>query len=241
MTPLSSQARQPEQVERVDFAVPGGGTIGPRFPSWQEAVDHARAAIERFEYPGQQVREDAPGFHPRRYFQEGGTLVVYSRAFVHMRAVTTPVQDRPGGAAKHGRCDGVVCAWEVFRDGTVETCPEMRNARPEVPEHEKVAARQLESSGCKILDRGWESTGGRLDIVAADRTTLIVCQVRPRTTAAGISPAARGQLRRLAVAWMSAHETRFDQVRLDLALYCTDKGQCAIEHIYAIEHIAGAG
>ena len=136
MTPLSSQARQPEQVERVDFAVPGGGTIGPRFPSWQEAVDHARAAIERFEYPGQHLDEGTPGFHPRRHAQEGGTLVVYSRAFVHMRAVTTPVQDRPGGAAKPRRCDGVACTWEVFRDGTVEACPQARNHGPEVAAEE---------------------------------------------------------------------------------------------------------
>jgi len=144
MTLVSSQAGQPEQVERVDFAVPGGGTIGPRFPSWQEAVDHAGAAIERFEYPGQQVREDAPGFHPRRYFQEGGTLVVYSRAFVHMRVTTRPL-DRD--ASPISSTDGVACTWEVFRDGAVETCPETRNRDPEVPGPEEAAARQLRIVG----------------------------------------------------------------------------------------------
>jgi len=136
MTTVSSQPGQPEQVERVDFAVPAGGTAGPRFGAWQEAVDHAQATITRFEYPGQHLDECAPGFHPRRYAQEGSTLVVYGRAFVHMRAATTPAQDRPGDATKPGRCDGVACTWEVFRDGTVETCPQTRKYGPEVPEEE---------------------------------------------------------------------------------------------------------
>ena len=234
MTTASSNTRQAVQVERVDFAVPyPAGTIGPRFATWQQAVDHARERIERFEYRGQVIRRDVPWFHPRRYFQEDDTLVVYSRAFVHMRVVE-PVQERPGSAVRSGM-DGVAMTWEVFRDGAVEACPETRDHDPEAPEQEQAAARQLESSGYQVLDRGWTSTGGRLDIVAADRTTLIVCRVRPRTTGAVICRAAREQLRRLAVAWLTAHGTRFDQVRLDLALYYTDEGR------YAIEHIPGVG
>jgi hypothetical protein len=105
------------QVEQVDFAIPTSGTIGPRFASWQEAVRSAREMITRREYPGQQVREDAPDFHPRRFVQEGDTLVVYTRAFVDMR-VTEPVQDRPGGL--RSGTDRVAFRWEVFRDGIVE-------------------------------------------------------------------------------------------------------------------------
>jgi putative endonuclease len=228
MTTLSRQTRQAEIVEQVDFAVPAGGTIGPRFPSWREAVDHARGTIQRHEYRGQVIRRDVPDFHPRRHFQEDDTLVVYTRAFVHMRVTTRPLNC---AGSPISSTDGVACTWEVFRDGTVETCPETRSAAPDVPEEEQAAPRQLESSGYQILDRGWESANGRLDIVAADRATLIVCQVRPRTTGAVISPAARGQLRRLAAAWQTAHGTRYDRVRLDLALYYTDQGQCAIEHI----------
>ena len=233
MTTARSNTRRAVLVERVDFAVPyPAGTIGPRFQTWRQAVDHARGIIERFEYRGQVIRRDVPWFHPGRYFQEDDTLVVYSRAFVHMRVVE-PVQERPGSAVRSGM-DGVAMTWEVFRDGTVEACPETRGHDAGVPEHELTAARQLESSGYQILDRGWTSTGGRLDIVAADGTTLIVCQVRPRTTGAVITPAVRERLRRLAVAWLSARGTCFDQVRLDLALYYTDQGQCAIEHISGV-------
>lgn len=111
---------QGTKVELVDFAVPCGGTIGPRFPSWQEAVDYARGTIKRTEYRGQVIRPDLPGFHPRRDFQEGDMLVTYSRAFVHMR-VTEPVQDRPG--VQRSGTDRVALTWEVFRDGTVEEGP----------------------------------------------------------------------------------------------------------------------
>jgi putative endonuclease len=233
MTTASSHIRPEEHVEHVDFAVPGGASTGPRFAAWQDAVDHARASITRAEYRGQQLDEEAPEFHPRRAFQEGGTLVSHSRAFVDMRVVTA--RYGPGGAALTGRSDGVACRWEVFRDGTVEAWPGASSPGPEVPGEEQAAARHLESSGYQILDQGWATTGGRLGIVAADGNTLIVCQVRPRTTGAVISPAARSRLRRLATAWLTARGRQFGNIRLDLALYYTDEGR------YAIEHIPGAG
>ena len=108
-------------VSMVDFGVPTSATIGPRFPSWLEAVHHARTLIQRMEYPGQVIRPQASWFHPRRYFQEGGTLVVYSRSFVQMR-VTEPVQGRPGSSVRSG-VDRVAASWEVFHDGTTEEMP----------------------------------------------------------------------------------------------------------------------
>jgi hypothetical protein len=121
VTTVSSEASRAVEVEGVDFAVPAAATIGVRFASWREAVDHARETVVGFKYPGQHAREDSPDFHPRRFVQQGDTLIIYSRAFVQMRVVE-PVQDRPGGV-RHGT-DRVACTWEVFRDGTVETLPE---------------------------------------------------------------------------------------------------------------------
>lgn len=105
-------------VEKVDFAVPTHYTIGKRFPTWEEAVSHARATISGIEYPGQKVNPDALYYHPKRYVQEGDVLVNYSRAFVHMRVVE-PVQEREGSRVKSGS-DAVVMSWEVFQDGSVE-------------------------------------------------------------------------------------------------------------------------
>jgi len=107
------------QVTGVDFAVPMvHGTIGDRYPSWGEAVEAARASIKRFEYKGHVVRPGSADFHPRRHFQEFDTLVIYSRAFVHMR-VTEPVQARPESMVRSGQ-DRVAATWEVFHDGTAE-------------------------------------------------------------------------------------------------------------------------
>jgi putative endonuclease len=234
MTTATRQARGAVVVESVDFAVPGGGTIGPRFATWQEAVNHAREGITRLEYRGQQVNEDAPEFHPRRHFQEGATLVIYTRAFVHMRTVTAQY---PPGGGQPDRTDGVACVWEVFQDGTVERAPDASERRPEVPEQEQAAARQMESAGYRILDR-WESADGGHDIVAADGTTLVVCQVRPRTTGTWSRPGERDQLRKLAAEWLTARATlatHLHEVRVDLALYYTDQGR------YAIEYIPGVG
>lgn len=105
-------------VTDVYFAVPVGATIGPRFPAWAAAVEHARGTITEHRYPGQVIRPDTPDYHPRRHIQDGPVLVVRTRAFVHMR-VTQPVQDRPGSAVRSG-VDTVAATWEVFADGTVE-------------------------------------------------------------------------------------------------------------------------
>ena len=92
----------------VDFAVPGAGAIGERFPTWEEAAAHARSKIQRFEYPGQAVNENSHDYHPRRRFKEGGTLVVCTRVFARI-PIAGPAGDYP------------LSRWEIFRDGPAET------------------------------------------------------------------------------------------------------------------------
>jgi hypothetical protein len=104
-------------VTKVVFAVPMNYTTGPEFDTWAEAVDYARDTIERFVYPNQTVRPDAPDYDPRRTFQDGDDLISYTRAFVQMR-VTEPIQDRGEGRQSSGT-DGVAMSWEIFQDGTV--------------------------------------------------------------------------------------------------------------------------
>lgn len=100
-----------ESTITIDFAVPTHYTTGPRFAAWQTAVDEARKTIERIEYKGQVINKDAPDYEPRRMVQEDDTLVHYTRAFVHMRAVTR---------SANGSTDGVLMTWEVFRDSVVK-------------------------------------------------------------------------------------------------------------------------
>ena len=83
---------------------------------------------------------------------------------------------------------------------------------------EQAAADYLESCGLRILDRNWRCAVGEIDIVAVDRRTLVVVEVKSRTGTRCGSPleavtrAKRARLRRLAVQWLNAHGIRFDQV-----------------------------
>jgi putative endonuclease len=107
---------------------------------------------------------------------------------------------------------------------------------------EQAAAKFLESSGFRILDRNWRCADGEIDIVAVERCVLVVCEVKTRSGAGFGSPLeAVGRvklrrLRKLAVCWLNAHGVRFDQVRIDVVglVYEGTGG-------YTIEHIRGVG
>ena len=107
---------------------------------------------------------------------------------------------------------------------------------------EQAAAEYLESCGLRILDRNWRCAAGEIDIVAVERRTLVIVEVKSRTgTRCGtpleaVSRAKRARLRKLAVQWLNAHGIRFDQVRIDVVgvVYDGTGG-------FAIEHIRGVG
>ena len=45
-------------------------------------------------------------------------------------------------------------------------------------EGEQAAVGYLEGCGFRILDRNWRCTDGEIDIVAVDRHTFVVCEVK---------------------------------------------------------------
>ena len=44
-------------------------------------------------------------------------------------------------------------------------------------EGEQVAAEYLERAGLRVLDRNWRCADGEIDIVAAERQVMVVCEV----------------------------------------------------------------
>ena len=54
---------------------------------------------------------------------------------------------------------------------------------------EQAAAEYLESCGLRILDRNWRCAIGEIDIVAVERYTLVVVEVKARTGTAVWQPA----------------------------------------------------
>ena len=99
----------------------------------------------------------------------------------------------------------------------------------------------LEGYGFEVLDRAWQGPNGRLDIVAVERGVLVVFDVRTpphrwHRPLHEITHAKRRQLRLLAVAWLTAHGRRFDQIRIDtIGLSSDGTGG------YTIEHVRGVG
>lgn len=91
---------------------------------------------------------------------------------------------------------------------------------------ERIAVRHLEAAGLDVLTRNWRCAGGEVrgevDIVAADGSTLVVCEVKTRRRVQAGEPlvAVDGrkarQLRRLAGAWLATDGRRWSSVRVDV-------------------------
>jgi len=117
------------------------------------------------------------------------------------------------------------------------------NAKDTLGRHgEDLAAEYLQQSGLRVIDRNWRCADGEIDIVAVERYTFVVCEVKTRsgtrygTPLEAVGRAKQRRLRKLAVRWLSAHGVRFDQIRIDVVglLYEGTGG-------FTIQHIRGVG
>jgi putative endonuclease len=100
----------------------------------------------------------------------------------------------------------------------------------------------LKGRGFRVLDRNWTCPAGEIAVVAVDRRTLVACEVRLRAgnrTGAPlevVSQARKRQLRTAAAAWMAAHGTRFEEVRIDvIGLVQEGAGGFTLEHVRGVE------
>lgn len=106
---------------------------------------------------------------------------------------------------------------------------------------ERLAARHLQASGFTVLDRNWRCGDGEIDLVATDGDTLVVCEVKTRssdrygTPFEAITPEKAARLRRLGWLWTREHEVRFGRLRLDVvAIVRRRHGSPDIEHIMGV-------
>jgi putative endonuclease len=88
---------------------------------------------------------------------------------------------------------------------------------------EALAAMRYEAAGYEVLDRNWRCAEGEIDLVCRSGTTLVICEVKTRRSAAFGSPAEavtiakRRRLRRLGARWLRAHDIHCQEVRFDVA------------------------
>ena len=100
----------------------------------------------------------------------------------------------------------------------------------------------LEQSELRILDRNWRCPDGEIDIVALERRSLVICEVKTRssgrygTPLEAISARKRVRLRKLAVSWVQAHGLFYDEIRIDVVGVLK-----AAPDDFSIEHVRGVG
>ncbi len=106
---------------------------------------------------------------------------------------------------------------------------------------EQVAADHLTAAGMKVLDRNWRCDVGELDLVAADGDELVVVEVKTRRSVAYGTPAEAvtwrklARLRRLAAAWLAAHDARPRSVRIDVVAVTVPRdGEPRVEHLVGV-------
>ncbi len=105
---------------------------------------------------------------------------------------------------------------------------------------EETAVAHLCAQGMVVLDRNWRCSLGELDIVLRDGRTLVVCEVKTRSSLRygapleAVTEQKAARLRRLAARWLADHAVRPDDVRIDLVGVLLTGGRPAVEHVRGV-------
>jgi putative endonuclease len=107
---------------------------------------------------------------------------------------------------------------------------------------EEVATRYLERVGIAVVDRNWRCSEGEIDIVAREGATLVLVEVKTRSSLAfghpaeSITPRKLRRMRHLAFRWLTEHEVHAPSVRLDvIAVVQGVSGAPSVEHLRGVE------
>lgn len=103
---------------------------------------------------------------------------------------------------------------------------------------EDVATRYLHGLGYAVLERNWRCELGEIDLVCRDGGTLVVCEVKTRSSLAAGTPheaitdAKLDRLKRLGERWASERGVRPDGIRIDLvAVLRPRRGAALVDHV----------
>ena len=106
---------------------------------------------------------------------------------------------------------------------------------------ERVAAQRLVAAGMVLLDRNWRCDAGEIDLVLRDGSTLVVCEVKTRSSVhyghplEAVTPVKAARLRRLAARWLAEHDVHPHGVRIDLVgVLLSQRGAAQVEHLEGV-------
>ncbi|MFF5209880.1 YraN family protein [Streptosporangium sp. NPDC000396] len=110
-------------------------------------------------------------------------------------------------------------------------------AKDELGKHgEQIAADYLLAHDMQILDRNWRCPGGEIDVIAREGRTLVVVEVKTRSSRShgtafeAVTDAKLARLRVLASKWLKAQGEWFDSVRIDVIALERFAGDFVIRH-----------
>ena len=105
-------------------------------------------------------------------------------------------------------------------------------------EGEKIAARHLERKGLRILERGFRTRAGEIDLVAEQDGVLVFVEVKARSglgcgrPADAVDARKRGRIVRAAQLWLSRHGSGEAPCRFDVVEVLSEDGaQPLVHHI----------
>ena len=103
---------------------------------------------------------------------------------------------------------------------------------------EDVAARFLVEAGLTVLARNWRCELGEIDVVARDGSTLVIVEVKTRSSVShgtpfeAITERKLHRLERLGIAWMRARGVRPRGMRVDIVSVLRPRtGPSVVEHV----------
>ncbi|MEV4895098.1 YraN family protein [Nonomuraea sp. NPDC055795] len=102
---------------------------------------------------------------------------------------------------------------------------------------EQLAVTYLQSEGMEIIERNWRCRHGEIDIIARDGPTLVVVEVKTRSTRShgtaleSVSPMKLSRLRMLAAKWLAAQPCGYETVRVDVIALERFAGDFSMRHI----------
>lgn len=106
---------------------------------------------------------------------------------------------------------------------------------------EDLAARHLVGAGFTILARNWRCEAGEIDIVARDGATLVIAEVKTRTTTAfgspaeAVTPRKADKLRELALTWLREHPDSGAGIRFDvISIVVPKSAPTRLEHLRGV-------
>ena len=126
-------------------------------------------------------------------------------------------------------------------DSKVDTAPRLNHNQALGAYGELLAARFLTRQGLVLLDHNWRCREGEIDLVLRDGRTLVICEVKTRTSNdygtphEAIDRHKLDRMGRVASGWLRAHSAHPDGIRLDLVAVIVPRvGEPEIDHVVGL-------